>query len=184
MVPIAIPKGALKDVTRWTVRDPRVADLAGFSVRDMAFDPDTKRVLILAGPLFQDKAKAAIDQYSVYSWHVSRSTKPHKEHQRELNPKHYAHLMHVPRLLNGELKHDDVRRKAWEGPDVKPDNTRDQKAMKKARAAKKEKPTSMCSPEGIAVWIDPSKPSSKQLLVCWDQNDLGLYTTFPFPHKK
>ncbi|KAL6075634.1 hypothetical protein QOT17_003327 [Balamuthia mandrillaris] len=168
IIPVNIPHGSLKDPQQWNLQPPKILDFNGYSIRDMCLWVGGEgRLLVLAGPLWQDKADSAITAYPVYACDLVEICKP-TEGAYVVPSSAYKQVLAIPRIPIHKIDHMNLRRKDFgvEGMEAK-----QAKALRKALADNKEKPTSFSSPEGIASFGD-------ELLVCWDHNDAGLYATF------
>eukprot|EP01087_Luapelamoeba_hula_P009576 TRINITY_DN2482_c0_g1_i1.p1 TRINITY_DN2482_c0_g1~~TRINITY_DN2482_c0_g1_i1.p1 ORF type:complete len:445 (-),score=80.33 TRINITY_DN2482_c0_g1_i1:112-1446(-) len=180
LVPVFIPKNTFTDPDTWSVGYAHPLDLGGFGIRDMHFDAAQKKIVMLSGPLFQDKGKQEFSQYPLFAWDIFRQ------------PRKPTQVGWVPRLLNGKLQGVDqlILPLILEMLDPDTDSDEEDKGEKKHKKPKdtlkehqkealettKEKERHMSSPEGICGWNNNS-----QLLICWDHNDMGPYALVPYP---
>jgi hypothetical protein len=155
LVPVHLPVDTVHETETWSVHDVVRVDLGGDSVRDLHFDEDTRKMLILAGPLRQDKAESKIVSYGLFVWDPIARTSRAKR------------VADVPRLRNKKLEHSGMRVPHAAHRDRSEEHD-------EALERNKEKVRSLSSPEGICKFGD-------RLLVCWDNNDVGVYALFHYP---
>jgi len=151
MLPVCIPVRGIFHPDTWRIGEAVFHDLRGNGIRDLEFNPSKRKILILAGPMTQDKGVHPPQPYELCVWD------PYKGGQA-------VQVGQVKKLPNEYIIHDQIKL---------PERVK--KLLQRQKIPNKEKTHSFASPEGICQLGEDT------LLVVWDHNDAGLFAALPYP---
>jgi len=168
IVPVKIPFGSLTNPEAYQLEKPLItfALTSAHVIRDLCYSPSSDSILVLAGPLHQDKAEKHQLYYPLYNWDFKNNNNNNNnnddndDNNNDDNNNKMKLIMKIPRIKNKYIFQDRVTAKKEEHE-------------KEAHLPVKEKGNHFTSPEGICLIGD------NKLIVVWDNNDTGLFASVP-----